>query len=348
MKYKDLDSLKHDLSEMIKEAVTCKNVHEVRITDNFDLWFILDEKGMHKGLCRVSSSFVNMPEEIFELLHPDNYNEKFYALVDEVLEGAGLNLMFFSVNLAKHRGEFDSDDYFFIDQDNTKDIDEMIDALEEYYEAEGFENYYENVLEDMTEDDIKAHYYKTFGEDVDIDTIDGEDNKLILQKNDETCNNIIKDGEKKDIRLTKDLNFNEEPEDLDELMLYHDYLDQFNILSNKSSDHKYGIFQIVGIQYEGRNNRVEALKVGDAIILEREFDNPYDKNAIHIRNLKGESLGHMESLIASFLSELLLKNWIEITEVTVHSITPLSKRSSQCKSALLSIKIEIKDNYHKK
>ena len=40
---------------------------------------------------------------------------------------------------------------------------EMISCLEQYYEAAGFADYYNRVLVDMSEEEVKAHFEETFG-----------------------------------------------------------------------------------------------------------------------------------------------------------------------------------------
>ena len=44
-------------------------------------------------------------------------------------------------------------------------IEDMRDELAEYYEAAGFENYYDRVLKHKTNDEIIEMYKNTFGED---------------------------------------------------------------------------------------------------------------------------------------------------------------------------------------
>ena len=44
-------------------------------------------------------------------------------------------------------------------------IEDTRDELAEYYEAAGFENYYDRVLKQKTNDEIIEMYKNTFGED---------------------------------------------------------------------------------------------------------------------------------------------------------------------------------------
>lgn len=92
-----------------------------------------------------------------------------------------------------------------------------------------------------------------------------------------------------------------------------------------------------GTQYEGRIERIEKVKVGDLVELVREPDNIYDKNAIDVRNEEG-SLGHLAADASSVLAPYLDDRITYIASVS--EVTPLSKRSSRCKNALISIHID--------
>lgn len=97
---------------------------------------------------------------------------------------------------------------------------------------------------------------------------------------------------------------------------------------------------LTGTQYEGRIDRIEKIKVGDSVTLVREPDNEYDFNAIDVRNSAG-SLGHLSADACEIISPLLDKDKITYT-AKIDSVTPLSKRSKRCKTALVSIHVETK------
>ena len=42
------------------------------------------------------------------------------------------------------------------------DLQDMISELEEYYECAGFADIYDKVLKDMSEEEIKDYFHKTF------------------------------------------------------------------------------------------------------------------------------------------------------------------------------------------
>ena len=99
------------------------------------------------------------------------------------------------------------------------------------------------------------------------------------------------------------------------------------------------VFEVQGTQYEGRNDRIEKLKIGDKLSLHREPDNEHDKNAIELRNKNG-SIGHLPWQAANLLAPAIDAQSIE-AEAEVIEVTPLSQRSKKAKKALLNVKIVV-------
>ena len=93
-----------------------------------------------------------------------------------------------------------------------------------------------------------------------------------------------------------------------------------------------------GTQYEGRSERIEAVRVGDLVSLVREPDNMYDPQAIDVRNADG-SLGHIPADVVCELAPLIDKELYDCTAV-VSSVTRLSERSGRARKALISVKVE--------
>lgn len=60
---------------------------------------------------------------------------------------------------------------------------------------------------------------------------------------------------------------------------------------------------VVGINISDRKPHVNELKIGEQVFLERDKDNPYDKNAIKILNENGNMIGHMAKQWACIYAE---------------------------------------------
>lgn len=96
--------------------------------------------------------------------------------------------------------------------------------------------------------------------------------------------------------------------------------------------------ELSGTQYEGRSERIEAVRVGDLVSLVREPDNIYDPQAIDVRSADG-SLGHIPADVACELAPLIDKELYDCTAV-VSSVTRRSERSGRARKALISVKVE--------
>ena len=57
--------------------------------------------------------------------------------------------------------------------------------------------------------------------------------------------------------------------------------------------------KVVGVTFEGRQEVVARLQMGDKVWLEMEPDNPYDKNAIKVTRENGEQIGYISRHLAA-------------------------------------------------
>ncbi len=60
--------------------------------------------------------------------------------------------------------------------------------------------------------------------------------------------------------------------------------------------------KVVGVTFEGRQEVVARLQRGDRIWLEREPDNPYDRDAIKVSRENGEQIGYLNRHLAASLN----------------------------------------------
>ncbi|TEU16691.1 MAG: hypothetical protein E3J21_10110, partial [Anaerolineales bacterium] len=63
--------------------------------------------------------------------------------------------------------------------------------------------------------------------------------------------------------------------------------------------------RITGVTFEGRQEAIAHLKVGDQVWLRREMDNPYDPNAVHVERRSGASLGYLPAELAAEVAEAI-------------------------------------------
>jgi hypothetical protein len=57
--------------------------------------------------------------------------------------------------------------------------------------------------------------------------------------------------------------------------------------------------RVVGVTFAGRQRAVAQLKVGEALRLRREPDNPHDPNAVRVERLTGAQVGYLNRELAA-------------------------------------------------
>ena len=118
---------------------------------------------------------------------------------------------------------------------------------------------------------------------------------------------------------------------------------QEEILKNKhikNEDYDVFYFELVGTQFENREERIRKLNVGDIVDLIREKENLYDSKAVLIKNREG-SIGHISSGSTIFLSSMIDNGYIEINKAVVERVIPYSKLgNSKKRGGYVEIKVE--------
>lgn len=110
---------------------------------------------------------------------------------------------------------------------------------------------------------------------------------------------------------------------------------------DQSSNKMILLAEVQGTQYEGRNPRIENIKINDKVLVKREPNNKYNNLNLSVLNDNNESLGNLSVDVCNVLSPLLDKKIAIIDSSKAIYVEPLSKRSSKCKKSLLTIKLQI-------
>ncbi len=63
--------------------------------------------------------------------------------------------------------------------------------------------------------------------------------------------------------------------------------------------------KVAGISFEGRQRTVEVLEENEELILKREKDNKFDKNAIQIFNKTGIMISYINKVLAGDMAKLM-------------------------------------------
>lgn len=101
------------------------------------------------------------------------------------------------------------------------------------------------------------------------------------------------------------------------------------------------IIDIEGTAYENRISRIEHIHEGDTLILKADYDSKYyTPVGIEVFNDKNETLGYLRNSNPDKLVQLAY--YIDVLDVYVASVTPLSKRRKNSKYALLDVGFNVK------
>ena len=92
-------------------------------------------------------------------------------------------------------------------------------------------------------------------------------------------------------------------------------------------------------RFQGRTERIENVKVGDAVHLEHDGSEKSYQNKVEVFSAEG-SLGYLEETAADIMAPILDAGRKQCTAV-VRNVLPVSKRSQRCKSAIISIHIDV-------
>lgn len=99
--------------------------------------------------------------------------------------------------------------------------------------------------------------------------------------------------------------------------------------------------EVVGTQFEGRNQRVECIRLGDIVNLVREPENQENGLNISVRNRNGESLGNLSAGTCRLLAPIMDENLAKKITAKVCEVVPLSKRGPRAKKSILKLTITL-------
>lgn len=122
----------------------------------------------------------------------------------------------------------------------------------------------------------------------------------------------------------KDIKIHQRVRDEDSVKLDALYANaQETLRSSSLGETDYFYTKIVGVSFEGRQELLKKLTTGQEVFLQRQPDNPHDKNAVAVIDDKGVQLGFLKARLAKDLARFLDKG-VEYT-ATITSVTGLDE-----------------------
>ena len=121
-----------------------------------------------------------------------------------------------------------------------------------------------------------------------------------------------------------------------------EYLEQSEGRFDEERGTIYLRFEARGTRYDGRTEIIEKVKVGDAIQIVRDDQNPYNRNNFSLLNRKGKDVGNVPAELCNVLAPLYDAGEIVFERVQVSFVEPISKRSRYAKQAVLFVETTVK------
>uniref|UniRef100_I5AXI9 HIRAN domain-containing protein n=1 Tax=Eubacterium cellulosolvens (strain ATCC 43171 / JCM 9499 / 6) TaxID=633697 RepID=I5AXI9_EUBC6 len=100
-------------------------------------------------------------------------------------------------------------------------------------------------------------------------------------------------------------------------------------------------FESKGTRYEGRTERIEKVKVGDAIQVVREKENKYNPNNFLLLTEKGQDVGCMPAELCNAIAPIYDSGELRFLGARVSFVEPISRRSRHAKQAMLFVELKI-------
>lgn len=99
-------------------------------------------------------------------------------------------------------------------------------------------------------------------------------------------------------------------------------------------------FEAKGTRYEGRTEQIEKVRVGDAISVMRDTENPYNPSNFMLLTEKGHDVGNMPAELCNAVAPLFDAGELVFEHASVCFVEPISKRSRHAKQAVLFVRLE--------
>ena len=118
-----------------------------------------------------------------------------------------------------------------------------------------------------------------------------------------------------------------------------EYLDKSEGIWNELSRSLLLRFEARGTRYDGRTERIERVKDGDPIFVQRDPGNPYNSNNFRLLTEKGGDVGNMPAELCNAIAPLYDGGALVFTRACVSYVEPITKRSRYARQAVLFVEL---------
>ena len=125
-----------------------------------------------------------------------------------------------------------------------------------------------------------------------------------------------------------------------------EYLDKSEGLYDPATGELLLRFESRGTRYEGRSDRIERVRIGDAVRVVGDPGNAFNKNNFLLFTDRGGDVGNMPAELCNAVAPLYDEGDLEFREAKVSYVEPLSSRSRHAKQAVLFVELRcVLDRY---
>ena len=120
-----------------------------------------------------------------------------------------------------------------------------------------------------------------------------------------------------------------------------EYLEQYEGVYDAQNETIMLRFESKGTRYDGRTERIEQVKIGDAISVVRDRNNKFNSNNFVLLTENGYDVGFVPAELCNAIAPMYDRGELDFREAHVSFVEPISKRSRYAKQAVLFVELHI-------
>ena len=120
---------------------------------------------------------------------------------------------------------------------------------------------------------------------------------------------------------------------------YMEFMDQYDGEYYPETGKFNMSFEVRGVKYEGRMERIEFLHQGDSVQMVRDLENESNPNRIRVLTLKGKDIGLVPEELSNSMAPLLDEGAISFSDVAIQYVEPISQRNRNAVKPILFVRV---------
>jgi len=113
-----------------------------------------------------------------------------------------------------------------------------------------------------------------------------------------------------------------------------EYLDQSEGIYDPETRRLLLRFEARGTRYDGRTEQLEKVNIGDPVLIQRDVDNPFNRNNFVLLAKEKWDIGNMPAELCNVIAPLYDTGDLVFEHAEISFVEPISKRSRHAKQAI--------------